>query len=513
MKRIMQVVLTLTLALTVFAVANEQVAAATTCPTGNELIIHYQRWDANYTDTYLHVWGTGTDGTSDGVALTGEDEFGGYYSLCIGDDAETMGLINKYTAAWGDGMTDRDGVDTDENGTLDGNHKELVLGDGTDLEGFDVDGMRHVYIYEGSNGIISETDPNSLPMSPLVATIAVIYFDAAQSFDAWNIWTWGTGTLGTQLTSEFYSGSGVPFVSSLGVDGGIVEDFRVAFINVDPADMDAEIGFIVRTDAWEKKDGDLFISTDGLVAGDVKTVFYIAGSGMFYDNFADFEAEAHKFELSVAKALNPLAVNVEFNKDVIIEVDDEIVFDASFFRVFNKNHEEIVISTVNYDSTLIATKQFTVVFEENLDADMGPYVIKYNDGMGLYDAWVIDFDTTAPEIRIVGSTEVTLELGDTYALPSFSAYDVVGDESIPVYNVHIVDGKGTVDTRNAGVYEIVIEAVDAFGNVAQETITVTVIDICAVDTTATDSANPVSLIALLAGLPLVAGAFITFKRN
>lgn len=513
MKRFMQIVLVLTLALTIFAVANEEVAAATTCSTGSELIVHYQRWDANYTDTYLHVWGTGTDGTSDGVALTGEDGFGGYYSLCIGDDAETMGLINKYTAAWGDGSNDRDGVDTDEDGTLDGNHKELVLGDGTDLEGFDEDGMRHVYIFEGSNGIISEVDSNSLPYSPSLATIAVVYYDAAQSYEAWNIWIWGTGTLGTQSGDAGpYSGSGVPLQSALGVDNGIVEDFRVGFINVDPADMDSELGFIMRTDSWEKKNDDMFISTEGLVAGDVKTIFYIAGNDTFYDNFEDFEAEAHKFELSIARALNPLAVNVEFNKDIILEIDEVSVFDASFFKVYDKNHDEVAIASVNYDSTLIASSQFTVVFEEELDSEMGPFVIKYNDGVELHDAWVIDFDTTAPVIRIVGSTEVELNLGDTYSLPSFSANDAVGSETVPVFDVYIVDGKGTVDTRTAGVYEIVIEAVDAFGNVAQETITVTVIDVCSIDTSA-NSANPMSLVALLAGLPLVAGALFTFKRN
>ncbi len=77
----------------------------------------------------------------------------------------------------------------------------------------------------------------------------------------------------------------------------------------------------------------------------------------------------------------------------------------------------------------------------------------------------------------------------------------------------VKDGHGTVDTRNAGIYNIVIVAEDKFGNVAEKTITVTVEDPC--DDQAHLEANNFNaeLVALLIGIPLAIGAMITLRRG
>ncbi|MCF7925598.1 MAG: DUF5011 domain-containing protein, partial [Candidatus Izimaplasma sp.] len=118
-----------------------------------------------------------------------------------------------------------------------------------------------------------------------------------------------------------------------------------------------------------------------------------------------------------------------------------------------------------------------------------------------------------PSITIIGSKNVELELGDSYSLPTFTATDMKGEEAVQVYTVNVKDGHGTVDTRNAGVYEVVLTANDKFGNVAEDTITVTVIDPC--DETAHLDAKAngnVEIISLLVGLPLAFGAMLAIRR-
>ena len=52
----------------------------------------------------------------------------------------------------------------------------------------------------------------------------------------------------------------------------------------------------------------------------------------------------------------------------------------------------------------------------------------------------------------------------TYSLPNYFATDAVEGGTVDIYNVRVKDGMGTVDTRNAGIYEVVIIASDKFGN-------------------------------------------------
>jgi len=521
MKRFLSLLLTLTLVLTLVGLSGAAVQAVdpvypeTNCTTSKTLYVHYHKWDETYADTTIWAWGYGTNGSGAGNGVYAEDGFGAVYEICI-DDADAgdnVGLINKYSAAWGDGFTDRDAVDTDMNGSKDGNHKEIMIKDSEGAYvGFDENGIKHVYVFEGSNHVIYEDDANSLPYSPDLATIAVIYYDPAEDYDAWNIWTWGVGTLGSAVDTP-YGGSGIPLQSSLGVDGGEVENFRVAFIQVDPADMDASIGFIMRTNAWEKKfDGDINISTEGLVPGDFKAMFYIAGESMLYDNFPDFEATVNFFEIASTTALDPNSVEVVFNKDVVTMEDDMDVFNTGAFILKDVHGKTIEITQVSYNSTTLVNDTFTLITGEALSGLNAPYKVYYMPGGSEMYTSLVEVDAVAPVITIIGSTSVLKEIGDTYSLPTFSASDMVGDESVQVYNVRIKDGHGTVDTREAGVYEIVIEATDKFGNVAEKTITVTVVDPCAVVAADTNGFNT-NLLSLLVGIPAVFGAIVALRKH
>jgi hypothetical protein len=505
MKRILSLLLTLTLAFAAFALANTEVEAATsTCTTSRTIFVHYHRWDGQYDDTTLWTWGYGTNGTSDGVDLLETDGFGGVYQICVDDDAgETGGLINKYTAGWGDGFSDRDAVDTDENGSKDGNHKDVVIKDENGFVGFDENGIKHVYVFEGSNHVIYENEIDQVPYSDTLATVAVIYYDTQDMYEDWVIHTWDTGTNGSAPDW----GVGVPFVSALGVDGGTVENFRVAFINVDPTDAADSIGFIVHKGDDKKYSENIMIDITDIAAGEVKTVFYMAGESDVLYTWADFQDVTKPLTINTATALDPNAVEIVFNKPVDTPAD----FDPMF--TVKKGTTELTINNVSFNSVNDTNNTFTVIVDEAL---MGgeSYTVEYMVDSETTISSAITVDATAPVITVIGSKEVELDLGDSYSLPNYSAKDMVGDEYQAVYDVKIKDGHGTVDTRNAGVYEIVIVATDKFGNMAEETITVTVMDPCDEDAHLNGkSAFNAELIALLVGLPLSIGAIVTLRRS
>ncbi|RNC88234.1 MAG: DUF5011 domain-containing protein [Winogradskyella sp.] len=108
----------------------------------------------------------------------------------------------------------------------------------------------------------------------------------------------------------------------------------------------------------------------------------------------------------------------------------------------------------------------------------GTYVVTYNvsDAAGNAAAQVtrtvnVNADTTAPVITLNGSSNITLDLGQTYTEQGATATDNVdGDIS-----ANIVIGGDTVNTNVAGTYIVTYNVSDAAGNAAtQVTRTVTV---------------------------------------
>lgn len=499
MKRILSLIITLSLVVTVFALGTSKVAAevpANDCTTSHTVVIHYHRWDNDYTNMDFWAWGTGTDGSGN-PQIVGEDDFGAVAYLCVnGTDADdNAGLIPRLND-W----SYKDGTDVDANG---GDDKSIPLRDEAgDLDGFDENGIKHVYVLQGSPDVYTVDMDSPYFQKEGFGTLVVVYYDPTESYEGWNMWTWGTGTGGTEAPNYFQY--------RLGIDQGPETDkFKVGIFNI-AADADDTIGFIVRTDAWEKKYADdLFVDVTGIKGSGTQFTFYIAGEGDFYDNFMDFEAVVNLFEITNAVALGPGSIEVNFNKEIVTVVDEVDVFDASKFMVKDKDGTAVAISNVSYNSTSEANDIFTLILDEDLMGSMAPYTVEYDYGADMPATFEVDVDADAPEIFVIGAVERELELGDTYTLPAFSAYDTVGEESVEVYDVKVKDGHGTVDTRTTGVYEIVLIATDKFGNVAEKTITVTVIDPCEAPEA---NNNPVNLAALFVGLPLAAGAIVTSRR-
>ena len=476
-------------------------------PTARRVIVHYHRWDGEYAGRNIWTWNTGTNGSEAPVAQSGTSDFGATFTIHIDDDAGAeIGLILRYGDAWGNGQNDRDGLIPEDGG--DKANKGIIVKVDGEFDGFDEDGYKHVFVIEGMNEVIYQDSVHG-PLRDGFGTLMIVYYDPAESYDGWNIWTWNTGTDGSEPAND----TGVPFAAKLDVDGGTVgqEMFRVAFMSIAP-DASDEVGFIVRTDAWAKQwDEDLLIDVTAIKGSGLQSVFYIGDSDEFYDDFASFEAVANMFEVTTAEFQDLNSLLIEFNKPVQVAQgeDNTSIFDASWFKFENRNGNTVAVSNISYEQGVNAVSRFMLIFTNELTHAAGPYTLTFqNDPEGLPTVLEVALPSEAPTITIIGSTNVTLELGDRYSLPTFRAAENFYGENVPIYTARVKAGHGYLSTQEAGIYEIVLTATDRFGNVAEETITVTVIDPCDDQAHLGTYVLPVSLFL---GLPLAAIVF--FKKD
>jgi hypothetical protein len=475
-----------------------------------KVVVHYHRWDGDYEGRTVWTWNTGTNGSEAPIELSGTSSFGGTFDIYIDDDAQSeIGLILRYGAGWGSGQDDRDGLIPPGGG--DKSNKSIIIRDADgEFTGFNEDGVKHVFVFEGSNDVIYP-DPVHGPLREGYGTLAVVYYDPAEEYDGWNIWTWDTGEGGSAPAND----TGVPFATAkLDVDGGEAgaEMFRVAFFSIGPDAADT-IGFIVRTDAWAKQwEEDLFLNVSDVKGEGFKTLFYIGNSDVIYTEFEEFEAVANAFEVEEGRLEDARSLLIEFNKP--IRVNDEVdgalqsIFDESWFTVTDGSGRNVPFASIAYEQGVLSVQRVMVIFNSDLSKNVD-YTFTYQRNEEDLPA-VFDFavPSDAPTITIIGSRNVSLELGDRYSLPTFRATEQFYGDNVPLYNARVKDGHGFVSTREAGVYEIVLTAVDRFGNVAEEKITVTVTDPCAPSTSV-----PAVQVTLLAGLPLLAGAYFALRRK
>ncbi len=517
MKRILSLIITLTLVFAFFATSASTVAAEVTandCTTSRTVIVHYHRWGDDYTNMSFWTWGNGTAGSADEVSFAGTDDFGAVGYFCVDDDAGlTAGLIPRLNDwSYKDGI-DTDGADGSDNKAIPLKSDNDTPEDDTDdfFIGFDENGIKHVYVLQGSNDVYVAEEGMPFFQEEGLGTTVLVYYDPVEAYDeGWDVWTWSTGTNGTTNLDESAS-LGVPFQWDLGEDQSTIPDkFKVAVISTD-TDAADEIGFIVRLPGWSAQTADMSIDVTAVKGSGVQFIFYILNDAQ-YTTYADFEAIVNLFEITDANALDRTSVEVVFNKDVVTLEDEVVMVDETNFVVTDKDGTAVAVESVSFDSTASANDTFTLILGAELSGANSPYTVTYDTDY----TKEFSVDNTVPVITIIGSQNVTLELGDTYSLPTYSASDMESaedDEASVLYNVKVKTGHGTVDTRFAGIYEVVIVATDKFGNETEEMITVTVEDPC--DETAHLDANNFNaeLIALLIGLPLAFGAVITLRRG
>jgi|GEM_PF-1324390 len=489
-------------------------------PTDRKVVVHYHRWDGDYEGRTIWTWGNGSNGSSDSVSLSGESSFGGTFDIYVDDDADAeAGLILRYGEGWGDGKNDRDGLLDPENPDGDTPNKGIVLRDENgDFVGFDDNGVKHVFVYEGMGSEIIYQDEMFGPMLEDHGTLTIVFYDTDDYTETpeWDIWTWGSGA--------FVSGDhdmGVPLDTVLGVDGQVADMamFRVAHIPI-AADADDNVGIIFRTaGAWgEVQTNDLDIDVTDIKGEGFKTVFF--GLEQQFDDFAQLEAFAMPASIENATAIDPQSALVEFNKGIAVREGEEILFDASWFTLEDKDGNPVAIDSISFTQGVASVDEFMLQFdaENSLNSAAAPYTVTFQsdpEDEETRTSFEIDINTTPPTIRIMGSQSVSLLLGDSYSLATFTATELIGEESRPLYDVRVKEGFGYLSTKEAGVYEIVIEAIDTFGNVAEETITITVEDPCDPEAHLGGNARVQTVIygAISSVSLILAGAFVALRRN
>ena len=519
MKKFSKLLLAATFALAFFVVLNVNVNAHEhEEPTDRKVVVHYHRWDSDYEDKNIWTWGTGENGSEAPVVLSDVDEFGGVFEIFVDEDADDeIGLILRYEMGWGDGQNDRDGLVSDDDPSGDTPNKFITIKEDGDFVGFNEDGVKHVFVYEGMADVIYQDDLYG-PLREDTGTLAVIFYDPDEYavVEEYDIWTWGYG-----LEDELEP---VPFKGVLGVDGQLESQamFRVAHIPIG-ADADDEIGVIFRTaGAWgEFQTDDLNVDVSDIKGGGFKTVFF--GMEEQFDTFEMFENFAMPATIDAANALDPNSALIEFNKGItVLDEDDEgemfEIFDLDWFTVLDNDGNEVDIQDVSFTQGQQSVSEFVLLFDDNnaLNAADAPYTIIFQsdpDNEETRTEATLEISDEAPTIRIVGSTSPELELGDSYSLPAFSATEVINEESRPLYDVYVKEGHGYLSTREAGVYDIVIEATDTFGNVATETISVTVTDPCDPEAHLNNNTIQNVVYATFSGLSIIlAGAWFIARR-
>lgn len=512
MKRITKLTLIFLFAFTVFATLDTQAVFADEHedPTDRKVIVHYKRWDDNYEDVDIWTWGGGSAGSADAVEPTEMSDFGMMFEFYVDDDAaDEMGFIPRVDGTWDHkgGLADEDGEIPD---------RFIQIKEDGDFVGFNEDGVKHVFVYEGMDELIYQDDMFG-PMLEGTGTLSVVFYDPDEYLDIedWEIWTWGAGDGGFVANDD---DGGVPLDTVLGVDGQYVGDamFRVAHIPIG-ADADDEIGLLFRTlGSWMDQTDDVSVDVTDIKGGGVKTVFFAADEA--YDSFEALEAFAMPAIIEHASALDPGSILVEFNKGITVMEDEVDIFDDAWFTVTDNNDNVIETDMITYTQGTSTVEEFMLSFPEGtLNAAAAPYTVTFQsdpDDEATKTEFVVEISDEAPTIRIVGSQTTTLELGDEYALPSFSATEVLDGESRPLYDVRVKEGHGYLSTREPGVYEIVIEAEDTFGNRTEETITVTVEDPCDPEAHLNTPTIPRVVYGAFSGLSILAiGAFVIVRRK
>ncbi|MBN2540363.1 MAG: hypothetical protein JXB08_02440 [Bacilli bacterium] len=326
-----------------------------------QVTFHYQKWYEDYDDVGLWVWGTGTDGTADGVTQAGTDDFGVYFNIAIGADATEMGVIpigdmfSDSTERWNN-KDSYEGMD-------------LTL----DVSAAAAGGTMDVYFFSGSNEIFVA--------DPTYINLFVVYFTATEEYEdnigvhAWGDWyqdealgTWGTWGTPTQIfTGNFSTPEG-----------------KLGKVGMMQATSTSANFIVYAGNDATKKTGDVTDALTDLSVGDV-TAAYVAGDvykgfssvGVFADSSFAFKFVPFvndEYALSGTYASKPNTILVKFSADVASAFYDEtqtpIITEYQEYEIVGYNYipadNPIVQDTTVYDaytpSALPANTEGVVAF-------------------------------------------------------------------------------------------------------------------------------------------------------
>ncbi|MDY0210383.1 MAG: pullulanase-associated domain-containing protein [Acholeplasma sp.] len=487
-----KVLITLMLAFTgLFVISN---AVEVSAAEGEKVVIHYYKLAGDIDGVGVWTWGNGTGGSENGIPATGVDAEG-WATVELNVDKATMGdtgwfipfghgFTGEPIGAWpsfGDSAKDSASDEFDGQNVF---YDRIAFKASEDkvLDVYFVQGQALSYLSRDealiAAGLAVEDAANPGQIDENFLVVTYVYYDPTGEYEDWNIWAWATDG------ATPADGSGYDFSRSVDiVFNGITGEHKVAYFitDISKATESTKLGFILRTDAWAKKyPDDIFYAMDAdFLASGYATLYYLAGEGELRNNLEEFLTEAYAFKLSTAIASSQTQIQITANKDIkTVSVDEEgasnVVFDKSWIVLKDKDGVVVPVQDVLYDSTVSATKNFSLVLAEanKLDPAKAPYEVSFAyEGQSAVSA--ISYDIVAPTFTLIDSANQRVEVGSTWALGIYSANDDVDGVLTP-----FVTASGVVDTSKLGTYTVTLSVQDSLGNVGTQTITVTVYDPC-----------------------------------
>lgn len=457
---------------------------------GEKVIIHYYKFAGDTDGVGVWTWGNGNGGTENGVpSLSVDSEGWAVIELAVdkasmADKGEFIPFAFGFEGeAFGSWPVFGDAAKDSKNGQ-NISYDRVAFKASADKE-------LHVYFVQGQDaaylsreaamiaaGLAKEDAANAGQIDENFVTMTVIYYDATEDYEGWNIWTWGNGTGG--------STDGVDFQYEVKYTlNGITGKHQVAFIYINKATTE-DMGFILRTDAWAKKyPSDIVFDHSPLITAGGGTVYYLAGEGALRTGtLEEFLTDAYAFNFNSAVAASQTQITIEMNKEIVTVIVDELgvktpVFNPAWITLKDKDGNVVPIADVLFNSVVEKTKEFSIVLAEanKLVPAKAPYTVSFDYEMQ-QAVKEVSYDTVAPTFTLLVDKNQRVEIGSTWALGLYTATDAVDGVLTP-----FVSASGIVDTSKVGTYTVTLSVTDALGNAASETITVVVYDPCDEETT------------------------------
>ncbi|MDF2699183.1 MAG: putative surface-anchored protein [Haloplasmataceae bacterium] len=512
MRKILMSVTALVLFLFISTAAVNAAEAPAACTVDQKtLVFHYLRFDQNYEKVGIHLWNTG--GTGDTVLKSGVDDFGAYINICIGTISPTegkysIGSVPLYDATAGDNRwATKDTLD-DKDLMID----VTYLFTPATVGGSDTPAEMHVYFLQGSDSVYQ---PN-----PTLNNMLILYADSEVKYEGWGIHTWNTGTDGSTASWP------EPVLS---VDTGYTDKkFPVQLYVLKIADnAEAEIGFILHKGDAKAWGSDILLPTANVKANGTEVLYYIYNTEAptTKENFTQllntYVTEQFDFKpfnneedkLTGTYAPDPTVINVLFNQDVKIKVDEVVEFNPNFFTL-KQGDTEIAIE-VNYLQNKTAVTEFVISFvEENFKLDSTKvYTLSFDNGKSGSEEQKaeieVDMDVVKPTITLVGETVIEIDQYDEFEFPDFVATD--DRDGIITKRVYVPEGKGILDTGKAENQILTLFVTDDWGNETKLDITVKIIpaqvdDIDDKDKDDEKDDNTALIIGVIVGVVALVGA-------
>lgn len=450
-----------------------------------KVVVHYQRWNGDYTNNGLWNWNGGTGSTS-AVALKGVDAFGAVFELPIFADAnDKIGFICLNAGVTADGNDWPTGVGDEQKGSGDITVDVTAIKDGTVS-------TIHVYVFEGDN----TTKEIGYQTASNLVNIFIVYYDLSGEYEeTLGLHSWGTYADEALNGVEWGSPALVfskGFVSPKKIEG------RVALIQIDEKDI-ASAGFLIYAGDNDTKKTpanacDAITDMKQLKNGSVN-VLYVALEKGFYGASAkaDFTKAAFSGEIEW----------VEVEEEYQEEEDVLGVVDYTKYFSLKTGETEVAIESINFNQTATSTNEFVINLKEALDPNK-EYKLYYNNGLEgeeLIEAdVVVDIDKEKPVITLISDENIVIKQGEKWDPTLFPLYKVTDNRDANLTGrVYVKAGHGTLNTNVAGDYPITLVVEDTFGNVGEVVFTITVE---AVETSGCGSAQA-AMISFLSALGLI----------